>query len=153
MSPVVIPLLYDGSIGVPGVQEFSSRAALQKRLMTTSLWIKWHLTFFCLRGSQKNPKGWFVGAGFLLDFFSSFLTMCLLLVNAARSHKWTEGGSTEGWDVSKILEKGWIKLGGEHRSGQCCCQGWSGFGASQVQHVCCVTNSGKILWCHFMHRN
>lgn len=41
-----------------------------------------------LKEKQKNPKEIICVCKIFVGFFPSLLTMCLLLVNAARSHKW-----------------------------------------------------------------
>lgn len=138
----------------PGIRQLSSRVAVQKRLKTSSLWMKWHLTFCCVKGSKKNQNNGL----WVQDFcwvFSRFINHVPFIGVCSKKPQMEHKEEAQRDEMrAKFLRRGWLQLGGEHRcGGSATAQGWSGFRASQVQRVCCVTNSGKILWCHFMHRN
>lgn len=108
---------------------------------------------FLLKEKPKNSKEWFVGARFCW-FFPVYELCAFYWWMQQEAINGTEGRSTEGWHVSKILEKGEVAARRRAQTwGSAAAQGWSGFGSSQVQCVCCATNGGKILWCYSMHRN
>lgn len=49
-----------------------------------------------IKGKPKKPKRMVCGCKIFVGFFPSLLTMCLLLVNAARNHKWNRRRKDRG---------------------------------------------------------
>lgn len=113
MSPVVIScaLWWVHWNMAPGVQEFSSKSSSTEETNNHLTVNKTTFNIFLLKGKQRKPKRMICGCRIFVGFFSSFLTMCLLLVNAARSHKWNRRRKHRGMRCEQNSLEGVDKTG------------------------------------------